>query len=269
MIRSKTYLGTSGQNYIQASELAFAIIYIVKREGLQYDKYVSGSTNRTHVHSESEGKIYFTVPFAPGGEKVFVMFKSVTPTVGVCDPVFINSTTLYDAIVGNPYNYVMVLSGTSPFTLTGITKPSWSTVELFGTRFLRIAGTPTAIGTDNFSFVVGNCNGGGSVLVSENLNVLADTENLTISRTTLLAGITAITGIDYVVTSGALPFGLGAIHDGYTGVISVTVSNVIFPLSLVLYKNGVVQETLPVTANGTYNFSSNTYLNTDEINIQL
>lgn len=56
-------------------------------------------------------------------------------------------------------------------------------------------------------------------------------------------------------------------HAGFTGTIGVIVSAVLGVASLNLYKNGIFQETLPVTVPNTYTFGSLTYALSDYIEI--
>lgn len=272
MIKSRTYNGQAGLNYIQSSDLAFAIVYVVKREGTQYDKYISGSTNRTYIFQDSLGRISFPTSFAAGGEKVFVIFKTSTGSEpetppGVCEPVLLISTPMPLGMVGQPYEYTLLATGSQPRTISNIVAPAWASVYPYAINGIKVSGTPDTETTETVSFDVSNACGTASF--SENFNVVAGTVNFFIGGRFLTAIIQSVTGPDYELTSGSLPAIANAegVHDAYTGTISVGVSGIVFPVTLRLQRNGGLLEDIPVASNGTYVFASQTYLSTDEISI--
>lgn len=274
MITSKTYNGLSGTNYIQKPELAFAILYVVKRGGIQYDKYISGSSNRTYIHEVFSGKIFFDVPFdTPTPETVFVMFKS--PSVfPECSAVSIPVQSLKNGIVGRSYSSSLLIFGTSPKTLNVLEKPTWATINFTLDKILKVTGIPDAVGEFDFQFEFDNC--GGPQIFDYTINVYESTSNLSVSTTGFQQRITDITGITYTIISGSFPVRQGtfpptmdAVFDDYTGVINVSVSGITFPKTLYLYKNAVEQEAIPVPSNGTYTFASASYLSTDNLQIIL
>lgn len=271
MIKSKTYNGQAGLNYIQSSDLAFAIVYVVKRTGRQHDKYVSGSTNRTYNYQDSLGRISFDTAFSDGGEKVFVIFKTSTGVEpetppGVCVPVSITGLRTSQAVVGIEYIKNYYLGGSPPFTLNVTTKPSWATVSMISTTVVKLIGTPTTAGTESIVFSVSNC---GTDDINETFEVLPMTNNFSVSNAFFLT-INSVTGITYYITSGHFPVsGIGSvagIHGDYTGTITVKVSNLsLAPRTLRLKKGIITLETKTVTANGDYTFASQSYLSTDAI----
>lgn len=282
MIKSKTYNGQAGLNYIQSPDLAFAKVYVVKREGLQYDKYVTGSTNRTYIHQDSLGRINFLNTFAAGGETVFVIYKPISGTEpdvipGVCVPVSYTPSVLLDAKVGKPYTRAYLLTGSPPFTLNVIDKPSWATASLYTIslfedyHYVRFSGTPTAEGTEDIDFEVSNC-GGPPITVTDSFTVLPAVSNFTVTKP-FIGKINSVTGIEYLVTSGSFPMTgvstLTGVHGDYTGTITVSISNILFPMNLKLIKNGVELESIPIPSNGAYVFASQSYLTDDIIQIQL
>lgn len=96
--------------------------------------------------------------------------------IAFCDPVqIISDFTLPDGQVGVLYDFTIYLSGTSPFALANVIKPSWMTLTLFGAQ-VRIAGTP-GVGQNGsnipVSFDITNCSGNSSVTVDELINVAA------------------------------------------------------------------------------------------------
>lgn len=277
MITSKTYYGQAGLNYVQSSELSFAKIIVVKREGVQHDKYISGSTTRTFIHTEAEGKISFPTPFGENGEKVFVLFdmpnapEPVDPP-GVCIPVVIPDVTFSDTIVGVSYSKVITLTGTPPFVLSGITKPSWMTITNSGNNITH-TGTPDAEGLQLVEYDVTNCSGSTASL-NKTFNVYTATTNFYVSNlSTGGVSINSISGIGYVIQTGSLPIGIYSgitgVHGDYTGKILFNISGITFPFSLSLKVNSIDIETIPVIADGDYEFSVQTYLSTDEIIIIL
>ena len=76
------------------------------------------------------------------------------------DVSFIQSPELPVAEEGEPYSHVINLSGTAPFTLSGITKPAWMTIAIVGST-VELTGTPPAPGNDVVvEFTVENCTTG-------------------------------------------------------------------------------------------------------------
>jgi hypothetical protein len=271
MITSKTYYAQAGLGYIYGPELAFAKVYVVKRGGTGQNRYVAGDPNRTFVHEESTGKIYFPDVFGTG-ETVFVIYKTVStsPDPEVCTPIEIQDTTMPDAIVNVSYSRAFPLTGTEPYFLNVISKPSWATVEISLGGVLTIMGFPDAPGAETLEFEITNC--GGTQSVSKMFTTIANTENIFFVSGSF-SRITGVTGIPFTVTTGSFPVYLSntasGVHNDYTGDISVTVSTIIFPRTLRLYKNDVLMQSIAVTANGTYTFSSASYLESDVIKIYL
>lgn len=269
MIKSKTYKGQAGLNYIQSPDLAFAIIYVVKREGTQYDKYISGSTNRTYIHQDSLGRINFLNAFAEGGEKIFVIYKEPS-TVQECVAVAMEDFELPNALVGVNYANGFSVSGTSPVSINVITKPSWATVDILLYSVVVISGFPDVAGAETLEFELTNC--GGTVSFLKTFDTLENSNNIFISSASS-SKIQDVTGIPYAITSGSFPVYSGnnitGVHNGYTGIISVTVSDIVFPKLLRIDVNGTTHDTESVPSNGTYNFATDTFLNTDIIEITL
>lgn len=278
MIKSETYQGIAGLSYIQDSELAFATIYVVKREGTQYDRYVSGSTNRTYIHDSSLGKVSFPTSFSPGDEKVFVLYKigsGTEPPVipGVCVPVAITATTLPDSVVIQPYSHTIYLTGTGPFVVTPVTVPTGMTLSNSGATIL-LSGTPTIAQTETLEFNVSNCSAGSTANFNQSFEVVNPDVIMNVFNNTVSGVfINSLGGIPYTIQSGSLPIGNGqqlqVIHPDYTGGIGVGISGVVFPYSLKLYRNAVLLETLSVTGSGGYIFADQSYLTSDVIEIIL
>ncbi len=93
------------------------------------------------------------------------------PTGPICVGVTIGGgQTLPDAQAGIPYSATINLSGTAPFSISSVIKPSWMTVTLSGST-INFTGTPTATGTPTVSFTVSNCSGGNSLNFSQSITV--------------------------------------------------------------------------------------------------
>lgn len=273
MIKSKTYNIVG--NYIQASELAYTSIYVVKKDGLQHDLYgtaFGSDPNRVYSYDSAAGKI----TFGTEGEKAFVIYKESSPVggpiPGVCIPVTIEDSIMPDAIVNVSYSKSFPLNGAAPFTLNVIQKPSWAAVEISLFGVVTVMGFPDVAGPEVLEFSVSNCGGSTSPLL-KTFNTLANSNNLFVS-TSSFSRIDSVTGLLYVITGGSFPVSvfsgvLSGIHDAYTGTITASVSSVIFPRSLRLQKNGVTLESIAVSSNGLYVFASQSYLSADIIQIQL
>lgn len=276
MIKSETYQGMAGLNYIQDSELAFSTIYVVKREGTQHDKFVSGSTNRTFIHDESTGKVSFTTVFSPGDEKVFVLYKTpsgsepVTPP-GVCVPVGIPSFDLPAGIVGVPYNYSFAVTGSTPIYKENVVIPAWASVVVIENN-VYIAGTPDTETTETLSFDLTNCD--GATPFSKTIEVFAATSTLFISN--ISSGgvfINSASGFSYVISTGSFPLAYGTSitgsHGAFASVITLNITGIIFPQTLSISKNGSLLQSVSVTADGDHSFSIQTFLSTDLLEIVL
>ena len=77
----------------------------------------------------------------------------------------------------------------------------------------------------------------------------------------------------FTIVSGSFPINPGgdiaATHGGFSSSLHVDLSGVVDPCALVLYKNGVLQECMPVTTSDTYIFSPVTFGPTDLVEIAL
>lgn len=276
MIASKTYTGLEGTNYVQAPELAMTIVYVVKREGLLYEKYISGSSNRTHVYAPSEARVYFPTNFNTGGEKVFVLYKetsAVIVPVPVCVQVSF-SGFLPNGIVGVPYSYSFYLGGTAPFAISDITAPAWAAVALDPSGTLvNVTGTPDAATTELIEFTVTNCSA-GSQTFNQSFDIAEVETKLYISN--ISSGgvlINSASGFSYVILTGSFPLaygtGITGVHGAFTSVITLNITGIIFPQTLSISKNGSLLQSISVTTDGNHNFSIQTFLSTDLLEIVL
>jgi len=72
---------------------------------------------------------------------------------------FITPLVLPDPFVNVNYATNVNLSGTAPFNLTGITKPTWMTISVVGST-IQLTGTPTQAATDvTVAFTINNACG--------------------------------------------------------------------------------------------------------------
>jgi len=87
---------------------------------------------------------------------------TISVSGATCIPVGITGTpVLPDAYSGMAYSYSILLSGTAPFSLSSIVKPSWMTINI-SSYFVFFSGTPTSgdVNTGvNVGFTVNNCSG--------------------------------------------------------------------------------------------------------------
>lgn len=280
MLIARTYTAVNGLNFIQDSDLAFAVIIAVKREGTQYDAYVAGMTpNRSFVHESSSGKIIFPNVFDGGteNEKVYVLFKpvSATPPVtppGVCVPVSIDAITLPDMVVGVPYSQTFNFTGTAPFTISGVTVPAGLALTNSGNTAL-LSGTPTTEGLALVEFDVSNC-AGSTASFNQAVNVFAAAVNFYVSNISSYGvQINIVDGVSYSIATGSLPAtyltGITGQHGTFSTPIRVNITGLVFPQTLTLSKNGVILETLSPAIDGNYIFASQSFLSTDELVILL
>lgn len=274
MIKSRSYQTTAGLNYIQSPDLVFATVYAVKREGIEHNKYVSGTTNRTHIHDASAGKISFPTVFT-AGETVFVIYK--TPTGSEPDPVcmpgsFLSSTTFFDGLVGVPYNKIIILGGTPPYVVTVVNKPSWMTISNSFTS-ISFYGTPdAAIDNDPIQLTVTNC--AGFFSMDETITINPTTANVEFRNDSGTgAYINSVSGFSYSISSGSFPLNSGSaiigVHGNFIALISVVVNGVTFPVTLRLVKNGTTIQTKNITSSGTQTFTAVAYLTADDLKIIL
>ena len=75
-----------------------------------------------------------------------------------CVAAAIVPSDLPDATGGSPYSAIVNLTGTAPFGISAITKPSWMTINLVGSQVI-LGGTPPDAAEDDVevSFTIDNC----------------------------------------------------------------------------------------------------------------
>lgn len=91
-----------------------------------------------------------------------------------CMPVSFGEDTIPNATVGVEYDVDLTLSGTPPFSLGSVTKPSWMTITVFGSE-VHLGGTPDAAGIDEqVSINATNCDGINTDIFSYTIEVIAE-----------------------------------------------------------------------------------------------
>lgn len=125
----------------------------------------------TIVTSQSSSELYYSLDntntspvnhklrLTPNGGPGVLACSTAIGTYLTCVPVaFVGIPTLPPHVsVGVPFLRTYNLTGTAPFTLTSIAKPSWLTISVSGNE-IHLSGTPVVEGEDiEVSFVVNNC----------------------------------------------------------------------------------------------------------------
>lgn len=220
-----------------------------------------------------------------GGVYYLGAAETITVTVAeVCVGVGISGEPIYlpDAVELVPYNYVLNLTGTAPFNVTNIVKPSWmsiavvgSTVEITGTPGVSDSGTGITV-----SFDLDNCSGGNTDSYSDVIDVFNAVANGAFTITNDASGMNFIKNVFpnnpafYTISTGTIPTlagtsAVGVLTDGIATAISVFViiSSPLYAIQLI--KNGVLQEQVDVPGSGTYSFAAVSFLVTDSMEIKL
>ena len=97
----------------------------------------------------------------------------LTDTINViaqnaCVPVaFTGSNVLPPPVYGQVWNAFIGLSGSTPYTLTNVSKPAWLTVTAVSNG-IQLSGTPTLAGSFNVGFSIQNCAGAGAAITYSN-----------------------------------------------------------------------------------------------------
>lgn len=203
------------------------------------------------------------------GELYIGTSKTVVIVVTPCEPVgIVGSPSLPNAIAGVNYNYEIYLTGSQPFSLKNVVKPSWMNISVTGST-INFSGTPTTgdIGEGiEVSFDINNCDEEGEESFSDTFNVRAPvvlTGTIEISNQGSSYSITGVSPAFYLITAGSLPVNNGDIargtHTGITDANKITVQITGTdgaPRTLrLIVSNTLIVETISVTGPGTYEFS--------------
>ena len=177
--------------------------------------------------------------------------------------------TLLNAVAGQPYTQNIALSGTSPFTLSGIIKPAWMNIAVVGST-VQISGTPDESDISNnndVEFTVSNsC---GSQALSQQIDVIY---NFNVANASASSTITSVAPAfftynivpnDFPLSSGQSIMGL---HTGHSGNITVGISLGTAQGCLKLLINGIEAETINVdNVTNSYVFSTYGSFSGDDI----
>lgn len=98
-------------------------------------------------------------------------WTTVTGSDAECVAVSFSAPTLPNGNVNVAYNQTIPLGGTAPFVLTGVTAPSWMSIQIIGSDVI-IGGIPDAEDTDvTVAFTVENCDGDESQSFSDQIDI--------------------------------------------------------------------------------------------------
>lgn len=84
---------------------------------------------------------------------------------------FVGTPVLADSVVNAAYSQTISVTGTAPFMISNITKPSWMNIN-YGSSAYTFTGTPDTVGTFPVAFTITNCVN-GFVNFTQNINVTA------------------------------------------------------------------------------------------------
>lgn len=145
-----------------------------------------------------------------------------------CIAVTFDSITLPDGAVGIPYSSSFPISGTAPFNITGVTKPSWMSIEIVDGEVV-ISGTPDADGTGlTVAFTIENCSG-DSAAFSDTIDISSTCVGVAIVGTPDLPDGTVGGAYSYSFgLTGTAPFSLDNITKPSWMTIAVDGNNVVF-----------------------------------------
>lgn len=195
-----------------------------------------------------------------------------------CVPVEIAGTpVLPDVQSGQAYSYSIPITGTAPFTLSGIVKPSGWSIAIAGNT-VQITGTAGLPATDvPIQFTVNNCSG-SSVSFSQSIDIgpVTVTNGFVVSNESTGGVIDDVTPYFYLGYTGSYPIepsdgDYEGHQGGWSSTIFVKLSGTVSG-QLILEKNDVEVESIVVSAPGTYKlnyFSPVSFLSTDSMKIKL
>jgi hypothetical protein len=148
----------------------------------------------------------------------------------ICVPVSFTDFTPPNAFADLLYDFSLPLSGSGPFSVSGITKPAWMTIAVSGSN-LVFSGTPgpteEAIHV-GVAATVSNCSGGSTQSFSKFINVLPPCVGVTFGAITL-PDATANVPYNYsVALSGTTPLAISGITKPAWMSIAVSGTNLVF-----------------------------------------
>lgn len=195
-----------------------------------------------------------------------------------CVPVEIVGTpTLPDVQSGQAYSYSIPITGTAPFTLSGVVKPSGWSIAIVGNT-VQITGTAGLPENDvPIQFTVNNCSG-STAEFSQAIDIgpVTVSNGFVITNESTGGVIDDVTPYFYLGYTGAFPIepsdgDYEGHQGGWSSTIFVKLSGTVSG-ELVLEKNSVEVESIVVSAPGTYKLNYYTpvsFLSTDSMKIKL
>lgn len=194
-----------------------------------------------------------------------------------CVAVAISGTpNLPNIEAGDPYAYVINLTGTAPFDIVSVIKPAWMTITVVGST-IQFGGTPDAgdVGTAiPVSFTVRNCIMGAPDTqdFSDTLNVTASDDGLLLlSNNSTSMVVEDIEPAWFFISDGEYPIASGqtlsGVHGAYAGNFGV---EIIFGTGRIrLLQNGIQTACMDVVTPGTITFTGVNILAGDYVEIIL
>lgn len=123
---------------------------------------------------------------------------------------FESTTDLPNSAVGNTYSFFILLSGTAPFTISSVTKPSWMTIELVnlaGLWHIKFSGTPDVGGTGiPVSLTVSNCCEAINLVINKTIDISSCTPVAFASTTDMPDPVLNTPYVFDLTLSGTLPY---------------------------------------------------------------
>lgn len=129
-----------------------------------------------NFNSKTDGPGNVTRDFSTDRELSFEIGPLAPPPD--CVPVQLGVTEdMPVGTVGTPYTYSFPITGTAPFTISNVTKPSWMSIDVIPSGpfyAVQITGTPDEDGTGIIvSFDINNCADTGVTTFSDTIDVVA------------------------------------------------------------------------------------------------
>jgi len=154
--------------------------------GMYYVQFTSEVTAFGNVASVTMPVTWYVRPFSTGtyispdlidftGEREITFAMGDAPPPPPCVDVAIAGVPdLPEGTEGEPYNYIFSLTGSAPFAVSDVTKPSWMVITIDqDNKWIILSGTPDAAATgEEVSFDITNCSA-GSVSFIDTVDIAA------------------------------------------------------------------------------------------------
>jgi hypothetical protein len=180
---------------------------------------------------------------------------------------------LPNATTTQAYSAEMILTGTGPFTLSSIVKPTWMTITVVANKIV-FGGTPGSgdVGTGiAVSFTVSNCDGDSTLDFADTINVALKVGEVRITSSMVGCMIANVTGIPGFTFGTPLAPGQSqtGTHSAFTGAIAIQITGtpVFNPSNVALEKGPTTISCIAVVAGNTFIFPSTAFLTTDDIHV--